>query len=194
MQKCNDIQILTISNEFLTVELSYKNIDCDNTSYDKTIELNENGSKILVLKTIYPTGTQKKYVITGLYEGSYLHTADNKENCYTAKLIDNFLIFSLSNTFFSFDIDRQEIKWKVMPDAAALFEFYDLEDDFLLRGELGIYRIDKNGNVKWRYGGHDIWVNIEGKREVEIKNGKILLTDFSNNKYVINFDGETLVD
>ena len=30
---------------------------------------------------------------------------------------------------------------------AEVFEFYDLDSDILLRGEIGIHRIDLNGNI-----------------------------------------------
>ena len=73
-----------------------------------------------------------------------------------------------------------------------LFEFYELENGLLIRGELIIYRIDKEGNLIWRFGGKDIFVNIEGKPEVQIFNDYIILTDFSANEYKISYSGKII--
>ena len=195
-----DRQTLTVKNESITVELFFERnknqLEYHNqNSYDKVIELNEvsNWTSEVNVKIIFPTKTQK-VLIRGIDGGLYLHSAEENENSYSVKLIENEIIFSLGFTFFCFDIIEQKIKWKIRPDIAEVFEFYDLQDDFLVRGELAIHRIDKNGKIKWSYGGRDIWVNIEGKREVQIIDNKIYLTDFENNEYVINFDGQTLED
>ena len=45
------------------------------------------------------------------------------------------------------------------------------------------------GDIKWSFSGKDIWVNIEGKQEVEIKDDRIKLIDFENNEYEIDFNG-----
>ena len=192
-------QTLTVKNDFVTVELLFErgeNLKETQSKFDKIIELNEikNWTSSLELKINFTDQPTKTCLITGIDGGLYLHTADDKDNSYSVKLEDNFLIFSLGFTFFSFDTLSQEIIWKVRPDMAEVFEFYDLQDDFLLRGELEIHRIDKNGNIKWSYGGRDIWVNIDGKTEVIIETEKIILTDFDSNEYIIDFEGKTIED
>jgi hypothetical protein len=166
-------------------------INCDNI-----IEINEVGdwTGVLALNATYQNSVQKTCAMAGIDGGIYLHTATEKDKSYSVKLIDNVLILSLGFTFLSFDIDKQEIKWKVRPDSAQIFEFYDLENDFLVRGEIEIHRIDLDGNIKWSYGGRDIWVSIDGKKEVQVEQGQIHLTDFAGNEYVIDFDGKTLED
>jgi|JI7StandDraft_1071085.scaffolds.fasta_scaffold00682_7 hypothetical protein len=196
-----DHQFLTISNESYTIEISFEGGFCEQKTLghlgcDKVIELNEPTQKpsVLFLKTVYPNQPQKTCTILGIDGGIYLHTADDKDNSYSVKLSDNCLILSLGFTFLCFDLIAQDIIWHIRPDHAEIFEFYDLQDDYLLRGEYAIHRIDKNGNVKWSYGGMDIWVNIDGKSEVIIESDKILLTDFYNNEYVINYEGKTMKD
>ena len=193
--------VLTVKDEKLTVEILFIRNDNQNEilnqiEYDKIIELKEidNWSSALILKIIFIKKPQRTILITGIDGGLYLHSANEKDNSYSVKLFENYILFSLGFTFFLFDINKQDIKWKIRPDIAEVFEFYDLQDDFLLRGEHSIHRIDKDGEVKWSYGGRDIWVNIDGKPEVIIEIDKILLTDFDNNEYVINFDGETIED
>ena len=48
--------------------------------------------------------------------------------------------------------------------------------------------------MKWSFGGRDIWVNLEGKSEVNIEENKIRLFDFESNEYLLNFDGVLLED
>jgi hypothetical protein len=196
-----DHQFLTISNESYTIEISFEGGFCEQKTLghlgcDKVIELNEptQNTSVLFLKTVYPNQPQKTCTILGIDGGVYLHTADDKDNSYSVKLTDICLILSLGFTFLCFDVNTQDITWNIRPDHAEIFEFYDLQDDYLLRGEYAIHRIDKNGNVKWSYGGMDIWVNIDGKSEVIIESDKILLTDFDNNEYVINYEGKTMMD
>lgn len=194
-----DTQKLTVGNDNWTVELWFerrhlesKVIDARN--YAKTIDLSntgESGSR-LAIKTTNNLGETKSCLIIGIDGGTYLHVADDKDKSQSVKLLNDHLILSSGYTFFSFNINKQEIEWKLRPDMAEVFEFYDLQDDYLLRGELEIHRIDRNGNVKWSYAGRDIWVNIDGKKEVIIENDKIILTDFEANVYVIDFNGQTL--
>jgi len=194
-----DYQFLTISNESYTVEISFEGGFCeqktlDHLGSDKVIEVNTptQSTSVLYLKTVYANQHQKTCTILGIDGSIYLHTANDKDNSYSLKLTDNCLIFSLGFTFLCFDLITQDINWHTRPDHAEIYEFYDLQDDYLLRGEYAIHRIDKNGNVKWSYGGKDIWVNFDGKSEVIIESDKILLTDFDNNEYVINYEGKTL--
>lgn len=196
-----DHQFLTISNESYTVEISFEGGFCEQKTLgqlgrDKVIELNKPTQKtsVLYLKTVYPNQPKKTCTILGIDGGVYLHTANDKDNSYSVKLTDNCLILSLGFTFLCFDLIAQDIIWHIRPDHAEIFEFYDLQDDYLLRGEYAIHRIDKNGNVKWSYGGMDIWVNIDGKSEVIIESDKILLKDFDNNEYVIKYEGKTMMD
>lgn len=194
-----DKQELKLSNENWKVEIFFERGNSESeefVSYDKTIELSELGvwTSNLLVRTTNKNQIIKSCLISGLDGGIYLHTSNDKEKSYSVKLTDNSLIFSLGFTFFAYDIDKQEIKWSIRPDMAEIFEFYDLEEDFLVRGELAIHRIDKDGQIKWSYGGRDIWVNIEGKTEVVIDSNKIILTDFNNDEYIIDFNGKTLED
>lgn len=194
-----DHQFLTISNESYTVEISFEGGFCEQKTLghlgsDKVIELNEPAqtTSVLYFKTFYLNQAKKTCKILGIDGGVCLHTANDKDNSYSVKLKDDNLILSLGFTFLCFNLNTQDINWNIRPDHAEIFEFYDLQNDYLLRGEYAIHRIDKNGNVKWSYGGKDIWVSRDGKSEVIIESDKILLTDFDNNEYVINYEGKTL--
>jgi hypothetical protein len=128
----------------------------------------------------------------GLDGAAYLHEASEGDASQSVKLDAEDLILSIGSTLLSFNLSQMQLNWKIRPDSAEIFEFYDLEDDILLRGETAIHRIDKKGNVVWNYGGRDIWVNIDGQNQIEINKDTIKLIDFESNEYWIDFNGKTL--
>jgi hypothetical protein len=192
-------QKLVLSNELLTIEIQSENDGADNRSlatdaYDYKMHLNEDWtyrSSLLSLKTTFEDGSEQSGLITGIDGGFYLHSK-NEEGNYSVKLEQNTLFLSLGFSFFSFDLVTQNFNWLLRPDIAEVFEFYDLEGDFLLRGETEIHRISKNGDVKWSYRGEDIWVNMDSEREVNIRQKSILLKDFNSKRYLIDFGGNTM--
>lgn len=118
---------------------------------------------------------------TGIYENSYI--------------IENDKIWiRVSNKIYCLKIPSLEIIWQKEFDQFTNFCFYKLEEDFLIHGELEIFRITKNGEIIWRFGGRDIWVNSEGSEELIIKDNVILLVDFESNRYILDFDGNLLED
>lgn len=191
-------QNLNISNEIWNVEISYSKINFENKKSEikKVIELQNEYKSNSLFVNIQKRDSEiyKNLEINGLDGGFYLHKSTEDDKSQSIKLNENNLIMSLGFTILSLNLNEIEINWILRPDIAELFEFYDLENDILLRGEHRIFRIDKNGNVKWEYGGRDIWVNLEGKSEVNIEENKIRLFDFESNEYLLNFDGELLED
>ena len=154
-----DRQELTIQNARWNVILNYENWASQskeiesNESY-KILELSEPGEWDSILKMkIDDSKGQKICFIKGIDGGSYLHKADNKDSSQSVKIEGDSLIMSLGFYFISVDLINLTLNWNLRPDIAEVFEFYDLQNDYLLRGELQIHRIDKQGNVKWSYGG-----------------------------------------
>ncbi|GGF24223.1 hypothetical protein [Flavobacterium limi] len=191
-------QNLNISNEIWNVEISYSKTNSENKKSEiiKVIELQNKYKSNSLFVNIQKRDSEiyKSLEISGLDGGFYLHKSTENHKSQSIKLNENNLIMSLGFTILSLNLNEIEIDWILRPDTTELFEFYDLENDILLRGEHRIFRIDKNGNIKWEYGGRDIWVNLEGKSEVNIEEDKIKLFDFESNEYVLNFDGELLED
>ena len=121
-----------------------------------------------------------------------MHKKENDENSQSVIIDNDNLILSLGYNFVSIDLVKLNLNWKLQPDMAEVFEFYDLENDYLLRGEVGIHRIKKSGQVKWTFSATDIWVNMEGRPEVEITENSIKLLDFNSDEYEIDFDGKEI--
>ncbi|MEO8516653.1 MAG: hypothetical protein ABI426_07915 [Flavobacterium sp.] len=191
-------QNLNISNEFWNVEISYSKINFENKKIEiqKVIDFQNEYKSDSIFVSIQKKNskTYKNIELNGLDGGFYLHKSTENDKSQSVKLNESNLIMSLGFTILSLNLKEIEIDWILRPDISELFEFYDLEEDILLRGEHRIFRIEKNGNIKWEYGGRDIWVNLEGKKEVSIEENKIRLFDFESNEYLLNFDGELLED
>jgi len=98
------------------------------------------------------------------------------------------------NKIYCLTIPSLELHWQKEIDAFTNFSIYKLEGDFIIPGKLEIFRITKEGEIIWHFGGRDIWVNIEGKNELTIENNTIRLFDFQSNEYVLDFDGNQIED
>ncbi|EHQ28170.1 hypothetical protein [Mucilaginibacter paludis] len=105
---------------------------------------------------------------------------------------DENLLICCCDSIFSLRIETLELRWLVQADTATCFQIFKLEDDYVIHGETEITRIDSNGNIKWNFGGADIFVNINGETEFILHEDHIQLIDFGNRRYKINFNGNEL--
>jgi hypothetical protein len=192
-------QSLQLINSSFRIELKYENElsedkQISKEAYHQRIEISDSEGSNLGIRVFKDNKEINSGLITGIQGGLWLFQATEKDKAQSIKLKDGNLILSLGFHFLSIQIQTLELNWAIKPDSAEIFEFYDLKDDFLLRGELQIHRIDLNGQIKWSYGGRDIWVNIDGKQEISILENEINLIDFDHNEYTIDFEGNTLKD
>jgi hypothetical protein len=105
-------------------------------------------------------------------------------------VIKNDLIFiCCSDKIYSLAIPNLTINWRKRYDPKTCFGIYKYENDFIVHGELEISRIDEEGNIKWTFGGRDIFATKESDNAFKIKGNKIELTDWSGYKYTLNSNG-----
>jgi hypothetical protein len=192
-------QSLKIENSGFRIELKYESQfseenQIEKEDYNQKVKISESESSNIEIRIFKESNEINSGLITGINGGTWLSKATEKENGQSVKFKNGNLILSLGFNLVSIQIPTLEINWNIKPDPAEIFEFYNLENDILLRGELQIHRIDLNGNIKWSYGGRDIWVNIEGKPEVTILENEIRLIDFGHDEYIIDFKGNTIRD
>ena len=192
-----DNQILEIEDGNLSIELKYErqfseNKDLVQKGYLQKIEITDTESSNLGLRVFKDGNEINSVLIIGIIGGIWLFKETGEDKGQTVKLSNGNLILSLGFNLVSIQIPTLQVNWNIVPDPAEIFEFYNLKDDILLRGELQIHRIDFNGEIKWSYGGTDIWVNIDGKQEITILEDKIKLVDFNHDEYVIDFDGNSI--
>jgi hypothetical protein len=108
-----------------------------------------------------------------------------------SSVIDNdMLVICCSDTVFGFALANLELKWKTQADQFTCFQIFKLQNDFIIHGESQITRLDRQGNKKWEFSGEDIFVSKENQEAFKIESDGILLTDFSNTKYKIDFNGK----
>lgn len=191
----------SISNDNWRVDLSFESSNAKNKKVqpDENIRIiqiaNENFYSAIKIDVTNNKGSIKSCILSGIDGAFILYPKSKGENQYQSVLIHNDnLILSLGFTLISIDLKTLNINWKIRPDIAEVFEFYELDKDILLRGELGIHRIDLKGNIKWTFSARGIWINMDGKKEVKIENNAIRLFDSESNEYLIDFNGKILED
>ncbi|WP_276975557.1 hypothetical protein [Flavobacterium filum] len=104
------------------------------------------------------------------------------------------LIICCSDTIFCLTLPDLELKWKTQTDQATCFQIFKKQDDYIIHGELQVVKLDKDGKIKWEFGGAEIFVSIDNEEEFKIENDGILLTDFAKTKYKIDFEGKLIWD
>jgi hypothetical protein len=192
----------SIENDKWKIDLSYESSSAKNKKIElnkntKIIEVVENGNFYSAIKMDIKdnNGQTKSCILTGIDGAFILYPKTKNDNEGQSVMIKNdSLILSLGFTLISINLRTLEINWKIRPDTAEIFEFYELESDILLRGEMGIHRVDFNGKVKWTFTARDIWINMNGKGEVKINENNIDLCDWEDNEYSIDFNGNLLVE
>lgn len=102
------------------------------------------------------------------------------------------LLVCCANNIFCLSLPALNLIWNIQVDDASCFSIYKLHKDYIVHGELTISRIDKNGNIKWQYGGNDIFISIDAEDAFTLNSDHIALTDFSKSKYKIDFNGNTI--
>ena len=157
-----DRQELAISNGTWKVNLNYEswNVKSENSIPPESIilSLSSEGEWSSVLKlSIQNDEGSKVCYLSGIHGGTYLHSATDDENYQSVKVEGSNLILSLGLSFVSLNLESLTLNWNIQPDLSEIFEFYDLDKDYLVRGELSIHRINKDGQIIWSYSGRDIW-------------------------------------
>lgn len=107
---------------------------------------------------------------------------------------DDKVWICVCNKVYCLEIPSLELIWRKEIDFITNFSIHKVQNDFIIHGELEIKRITKNGETIWSFGGRDIWVNLEGKPEFNIENDQIHLFDFESNEYILDFNGQTILD
>ena len=111
-----------------------------------------------------------------------------------AELHRDGLLFMLNDTLCIFDPIHLEINRRVKISLlGTMFEIHPYGEDYILYGELEIYRISSELSIKWQFSGRDIFVRYQSDEPAfEMKEDKICLYDFEDNYYEINYYGKLI--
>jgi hypothetical protein len=195
-QMPSPIQHIGIHNNRWQVELTYDHSpsngkEVNPAKFTRMINLQDSKglSSLLYIRATNRAGEIKTCHISGVQGSSGLYTCDETNKGQRIKLYGDRLAICVDFVFFMLDLNKLEIEWKIKAEYDIYHAFYDLKEGYLLHGELEVHGIDGKGNIKWSHVGEDIWVNIHGKEEAQIKDDQIILTDFSYNVYVLDITG-----
>ena len=107
-------------------------------------------------------------------------------------LNDQSLVICCSESIFKLSVPEFNLEWMVKADGATCFQIYEVNGDFVIHGELNITRIGSNGHILWQNSGADIFTTLEGSEDFVIKNDIIEVTDWNNQLYKFDLDGNQL--
>ena len=161
----------------------YKKIHFKDTQ-QKDDTYHKNTHTIIIKKSGIEISSALVYQIsktTGIYNDSFI-------------LEDDKIWIINYNEIYCLHIPSLELAWHKAFDSHVNFAIHKLKDDIIIHGESEIFRITKDGETVWNFGGRDIWFNVEGEPEITIQNNTIRLFDFVSNEYVLDFDGNQIED
>jgi hypothetical protein len=102
------------------------------------------------------------------------------------------IVVCCGDTVFKLTIPDLSLEWKTVADSASCFGIYYLDQDYVVHGELEITRLDKNGEIIWKYSGGDIWTTENGIDDFAVYDDYILATDWEYYRYKLDFDGKVI--
>lgn len=109
-----------------------------------------------------------------------------------SSLVDNDqLLICCCDTVFCLTLPCLDLQWKTQADQATCFQIFKQEGNYIIHGEIQITKLGKDGQIKWEFGGADIFVSIDDGG-FTLESDGILLVDFAKTKYKIDFAGKLL--
>ena len=110
-----------------------------------------------------------------------------------SQIIENDrILICCSDSVFCLDLPTLNLKWKIKPDEITSFRIFKIDNGYIIHGELQITRIDNEGKIIWKQGGADIFVNPDGKDELEINKDYIKAVDWENRVYIWDLNGKEI--
>ena len=111
-------------------------------------------------------------------------------------LHEDGLFFMLNDVLCIFNPITLEITQKsAISPLGTMFEVHPFGKDYILYGEIEIYRISEDLKEKWSFSARDIFVRCGSNDSAfEMKDDRICLYDFLDNYYGIDYDGNIITD
>ena len=157
----------------------------DNKCYDKILIVSDEESYTKTISLIIEKGEYLKKEIALIVP---YHT--NTDRC--ALPAGNRIFLMLDNLICFFNLETLNIdKFLKINSIGTLFAPYSYGQDFILYGEMDIFRISSDLSIQWRFSGKDIFVKSnDAGPAFEMKDDSICLYDFEDNYYEISYDGK----
>lgn len=166
---------------------NYKRDSTNNLNYDEVIiiEDDEDFCRTTVVEICDGTQTKRIAMVVPYY------TPDD-----FAVKADNKIFLCLNDILCYFNPEKCElVDEKSFNPRAPIFGAYAYENDFILYGELDIYRINRKFEILWYFSARDIFVRCGSDEPAFfMKEDRICLYDFEGNYYEIDYDGKILFE
>lgn len=157
----------------------------DNKPYDKVLVIEESDFNKTIEFEIEQNGEVRTVLmVVPYYTPLNSFTAHHKSG----------LLLMLNDVLCVFEPETMSIIKQIsIEPLGTMFEVHPFEDDYILYGEMEIYRISEDLAVKWEFSGRDIFVRYQGAEPAFLmKNDRICLYDFEDNYYEIDYDGRLI--
>lgn len=182
------MQTVTINDYKISIQEApdYHWYSYDSKNYDKVLHLagDENFTRTILL-TIKQARQEKKVVLVVPYYTSVDNCALPTGDRLFLMLNDLLCLFNLA----SLDIE----KLQKLDTIGTMFAPYPYKKDFILYGELDIFRVASDLSIQWQFSGKDIFVSCnDDAPALEVKRDRICLRDFEGNHYEIGYDGKLI--
>ena len=111
-------------------------------------------------------------------------------------LHEDGLLLMLNDMLCIFNPETLDIVKQTRIDPmGTMFEIHPYKSDYILYGELEIYRISSDLKVLWCFGARDIFVRYQGDEPAFLmKKDRICLYDWLDNYYEIDYDGKLILE
>lgn len=180
---------MNLSNELcniqITVDETYSVESTDNRHYD--IELNPNGYGHDDLYKVFSIHIDlyDRELDIALVGSFYAPIAD------CAVLNNNILTVLQNHSISQIDITNGTLcLFKKIECFGTTFGIYEIKDGYIIWGEIDIIRLNSSFEQLWVFGGKDIFVSQTGKQAFRIDGQKIILNDWEDNYYELDFEGK----
>ena len=168
----------------LSEETNYKKNSIDNLFKFENHYFDENECTTKVGIKVFEEGSLLSSAIIGA-NGGAIGIYEN-----TQIVSEKRIVICCSDTVFNLLIPSLDLFWMTKADRATCFEIFELEEDFIVHGEVEISRISKTGEIVWQRSGRDVFTTIERKNnDFKMTDKYILAADWENRKYKFDFEG-----
>lgn len=172
---------------FIHETSGYSCSNAENRHCDKTIIVEKSDlNKCFEIQVTHSGNTNAVLLVASYYTPTDTFAEVHKDGLFLM-LNDILCIFNPG----SLAIDR---KVEIDP-VGTMFEVHRFMEDYILYGEMEIYRVSSDLKIEWEFSARDIFVRCQGDEPAfEMKSDRICLIDFLDNYYEIDYSGNILVD
>ncbi len=105
---------------------------------------------------------------------------------------DDRIVLCCSNLIYCLEIPTLKLLWKTKADTICCFQIFKMNSRYITHGELEISCLDENGTLLWQQSGRDMFASLDGTNEFEVTADYIFATDWDNNSYRFDFNGNLI--